>query len=598
MKRVVVLSRRLYRRKSWPRLTDAARFSGLALVAVALYLSVQPSVARAGNAVHTAKRPNVVLVMTDDQGYGDLSCHGNPLLNTPALDALYSSSLRLTNFHVDPTCSPTRAALMTGRYSIRTGVWHTIMGRSILRKDERTMADLFSEAGYSTAIFGKWHLGDNAPYRPQDRGFQEVLIHGGGGIGQTPDAWGNDYFDDTYSHNGKQKAFTGYCTDVWFDGALEFIEANQDRPFFAYLPTNAAHGPFLVAERYSKPFRNKGVPSPRAEFYGMIVNIDENMARLERHLEKLGLADNTILIFMTDNGTAAGMRGSGGFNAGMRGTKGSQYEGGHRVPCFIRWPAAGIEGGRDVDQLAAHVDLLPTLIESCRLTAPANLALDGRSLLPLLTGRGTWKPRTLFVDSQRIEHPEKWRKSAVMTDRWRLIDGRELYDRQADPGQQRDIAAENKKTVIQLRAEYENWWDDVSVRFDEYVRIELGSAQTESVQLTCHDWHAPIEQVPWNQTHVKQLLPGNGFWAVDVHHAGRYEFTLRTRPLKLAHPLKAKTARVKCGNVERSIKIAPKATFAQIVVPLPKGPAKLQTWLETKERQSRGAYFVDVTRLD
>ena len=190
--------------------------------------------------------PNVVLVVTDDQGYGDLGCHGNPILRTPNLDALYRRSVRLTDFHVGPTCAPTRASLMTGRYCNRTGVWHTIMGRSLLRRDEVTMADVFAAGGYRTGIFGKWHLGDNYPYRPQDRGFHEVLIHGGGGVGQTPDAWGNDYFDDTYLHNGTPEKFSGYCTDVWFDGAMRFIEDNRDRPFFAYLATNAPHSPYRV----------------------------------------------------------------------------------------------------------------------------------------------------------------------------------------------------------------------------------------------------------------------------------------------------------------------------------------------------------------
>jgi arylsulfatase A-like enzyme len=206
------------------------------------------------------KPPNVVLVVTDDQGYGDLGCHGNPILRTPNLDALYRQSVRLTDFHVGPTCAPTRASLMTGRYCNRTGVWHTIMGRSLLRRDEVTMADVFAAGGYRTGIFGKWHLGDNYPFRPQDRGFHEVLVHGGGGVGQTPDTWGNDYFDDTYLHNGTPEKFSGYCTDVWFDGAMRFIEANRDRPFFAYLATNAPHSPYNVSERYSRPLQGQGRP--------------------------------------------------------------------------------------------------------------------------------------------------------------------------------------------------------------------------------------------------------------------------------------------------------------------------------------------------
>ncbi|MFQ6097963.1 MAG: sulfatase-like hydrolase/transferase, partial [Armatimonadota bacterium] len=244
-----------------------------------------------------AKRPNVVLVMTDDQGYGDLACLGNSVIETPNLDRLHGESVRLSNFHVDPTCSPTRASLMTGRYSSRTGVWHTIMGRSLLHKDEVTMADVFAASGYRTGIFGKWHLGDNYPFRPEDRGFQEVLVHGGGGVGQGPDYWGNDYFDDTYRHNGELEAFKGYCTDVFFENAVEFIEANKGRPFFVYLPTNAPHGPYNVAEEYQKPYLAKGVEARQASFYGMITNIDDNMGRLMRRLRDLGLEKDTILIF-------------------------------------------------------------------------------------------------------------------------------------------------------------------------------------------------------------------------------------------------------------------------------------------------------------
>ncbi|MHC4485640.1 MAG: arylsulfatase [Planctomycetota bacterium] len=368
------------------------------------------------------KRPNVVLVMTDDQGYGDLGCHGNPIIQTPNLDKLYMQSVRLTDFHVGPTCSPTRAALMTGHYCNRTGVWHTVMGRSLLRKDEVTMGDVFSGAGYPTGIFGKWHLGDNYPFRPQDRGFGEVLIHGGGGVGNTPDYWGNDYFDDTYLHNGRRKEFRGYCTDVWFNVAMKFMEANKDRPFFCYIPTNAPHSPYNVADEYIKPYLDKGLPERQARFYGMVTNIDDNMARLMHRLGELDLEENTILIFMTDNGTSGGS-----YSAGMRGKKGSEYDGGHRVPCFIRWPRGGLTGPGDIDRLTAHVDILPTLIELCGLKSPRGVKLDGDSLVPLLMGRdGSWPDRTLITDSQRIEHPEKWRKSAVMTDRWRLVNGTEL----------------------------------------------------------------------------------------------------------------------------------------------------------------------------
>jgi arylsulfatase A-like enzyme len=344
------------------------------------------------------------------------------------------------------------------------------MGRSLLGKHETTVADIFSSGGYRTAIFGKWHLGDNYPFRPQDRGFQEVLIHGGGGVGQGPDYWGNDYFDDTYFHNGKEKKFEGYCTDIWFDGALKFIEANKSRPFFCYIPTNAPHGPYNVADKYSKPYRDKGVNANQANFYGMITNIDENMGRLMRRLKGLDLEDNTILIFMTDNGT------SGSYPGGMRGKKGSEYEGGHRVPFFVRWPAGGLDEPGDVDRLSAHIDVLPTLIDLCGLKKPRGLKFDGASLARLLKDRTSkWPDRTLMVHSQRIENPEKWRKSAVMTQRWRLINGKELYDIPADPAQANDVAGANPRVVKKLRRFYEKLWADLSKGFDEYCEIIIGS---------------------------------------------------------------------------------------------------------------------------
>ena len=310
------------------------------------------------------ERPNIVLVVTDDQGYADLACHGNKYLDTVAMDQLYRQSVRLTNFHVDPTGAPTRAALMTGRYSCRTGVWHTMMGRSLLRRDERTIADVLAAAGYRTAIFGKWHLGDNYPYRAVDRGFHESLVHGGGGIGETPDYWGNTYFNPVLQHNGKPEKSEGYCTDVFFDAAIRFVEENRQQPFFIYLPTNVMHSPYEAPPQYAARYLTMGVQEPLASYYGMITNFDRNMARLLKRLDDLQLATNTVVVFMTDNGTTG--RGIG---VQMRGQKGSAYDGGHCVPCFIRWPAR-LQGGFDVGQLAAHVDILPTLLGLCASRSP------------------------------------------------------------------------------------------------------------------------------------------------------------------------------------------------------------------------------------
>jgi arylsulfatase A-like enzyme len=546
------------------------------------------------------KRPNVVLVMTDDQGYGDLGCHGNPVIQTPNLDRLYTQSIRLTDFHVGPTCSPTRAALMTGHYCNRTGVWHTIMGRSLLRKDEVTIADVFSAGGYRTAIFGKWHLGDNYPFRPQDRGFGEVLIHGGGGVGQGPDYWGNDYFDDTYFHNGRPKKFEGYCTDIWFDGAMKFIEANKKRPFFCYIPTNAPHGPYNVADKYSKPYRDKGVQKNQANFYGMITNIDENMGRLMRRLKELGLEENTILIFMTDNGT------SGGYSGGMRGKKGSEYEGGHRVPCFIRWPNGDLTGGIDIERLTAHIDLLPTLIELCGFKKPRGVKFDGDSIVRLLRRDDrSWPERILVTDSQRIEHPEKWRKSAVMTDSLRLINGKELYDIKSDPDQKNDIADKNPQAVEKLRKAYEDWWADVSEHFDEYCETILGSDKQNPTCLMSHDWHT--QKVPWHQRAVLNGMQANGFWAVEVERDGRYQFELRRWAKELdagineaidgGKAITATEARLTIADQDMTVPVSRNARAVTFDLRLKAGKTRLQTWFMDNRGNSRGAYYVYVKRL-
>ncbi len=558
-----------------------------------------------------ARKPNVVLIMTDDQGYGDVGAHGNTKIHTPNMDKLHSQSVRLTDFHVDPTCSPTRSALMSGRYSTRTGVWHTIMGRSLMRTDELTIAEVLRAGGYRTGMFGKWHLGENYPLRPQDQGFDYVVCHGGGGVGQGPDWWGNDYFDDTYFRNGVPEKFEGYCTDVWFREAMQFIQRNQDRPLFCYLSTNAPHGPLNVAQRWSRPYVEKGVEPNQAKFYGMIENIDHNLGQLMELLDRLGIAEDTILIFLTDNGTATGRviqkrvdAGQwGGFNAGMRGAKGSEYDGGHRVPWFVRWPRGGLGGtagsGRDVDYLSAHVDVLPTVAELCSVEKPAGPPLDGTSLAALLKDPAAqMPPRTLFVHSQRIPDPEKWRKCAVMTERWRLVNGKELYDIQADPGQKQDLAADHPGVLQRLRGAYEDWWGSLSVVFDKPVHIGIGSDHESPTQLHPHDWHVESQRLSsWHQGHVRDGHIGQGKWFIDVITAGQYEIELRRWPRHLDKPIEAKHARIKIADIDLDQGVSPERKKSTFRVKLDKGQTTLQTWLTLEDGKTRGAYFAYVTRL-
>ncbi len=558
-----------------------------------------------------AGKPNVILIMTDDQGYGDLSCHGNPILDTPQLDRLYSQSVRLTDFHVSPFCTPTRAALMTGRYPARTGAYRTSSGRTMMHAEESTIADLFAENGYATGMVGKWHLGDNAPHRPQDRGFQNVVWHRCGGVGQASDYWGNDYFDDTYERNGKYEKFQGYCTDVWFSEAVRFIEENKKKPFFLYLATNAPHGPYRVDPEWSRPYAGKANWGAGPQFYGMIANLDHNLGVLRQRLTKLGLAEDTILIFMTDNGTSNGAafgedklnsEAVEGFNAGMRGKKSSIYDGGHRVPFFVHWPAGGLGGGRDVDTLAAHIDVLPTLAQLCGVSVPPSHEPDGRSFAHQLRNVAAPPHRDhLIVQFHGGPHfdraPGPWAFSAVLTDRWRLIDGEVLYDIEEDPAQRQDVAAAHPEVVEKLRAFYAPWWEAVSPCMSP-VPIDLGNPSHDPTTLSSQDWHMPTGNPPWNFGQIKRLPPVSGPWYVNVKKAGPYRFTLRQWPAESGKSVRAVRARIEIAGQEREASVEDGVEGVIFQLHLPAGQTQLRTWLHGEKNQAGGAYFVDVEAVD
>jgi arylsulfatase B len=501
-------------------------------------------------AVSAADRPNVVFVLTDDQGYGDLKCTGNPVIKTPNLDRLASESTVLDDYHVAPTCSPTRSALLTGHWTNRTGVWHTINGRSMLRANEVTVGQMFKDAGYETGMFGKWHLGDNYPYRAEDRGFTEVFRHGGGGVGQTPDVWNNSYFDGGYFHNGKIVPATGFCTDVFFAKGNQFIQrcVVADKPFFAYIALNAPHGPLHAPQEYLDMYRDR--VDPIAAFFGMITNIDDNVGKTRQLLEDLGVANNTIFVFSTDNGTA---KGDKVFNAGMRGKKGSEYDGGHRVPFFLHWPAAGLDRKHVVETLSHAVDIVPTLLDLCDVPKPASVKFDGVSIKTLLDADSEmdWADRFLVTDSQRVRDPIKWRKSAVMSQRWRLVNGEELYDIQQDPGQQNDVAANHPEQIAQMRAFYATWWSELEPTFSQTTEIYLGHPDHSAATLTAHDWIQETHP-PWNQGQIRRSSFNTGrrganaknarhmgHWAVKVVNAGTYTIELRRWPAEADAPITA-----------------------------------------------------------
>lgn len=533
------------------------------------------------------RRPNVVLIITDDQGYGDLGCHGNPVLKTPHQDRLHRESVRFTQFHVSPVCSPTRASLMTGRYNYRTGVVDTYAGRSMMHPRERTLAEMLRAAGYRTGIFGKWHLGDNYPLRPMDRGFEESLVHYGGGIAQPSDPEfferENTYFDPVLQHNGKAVKGCGYCTDIFTDAALHFIAAHRDAPFFTYVSYNAPHTPLQVAEEYAAPYRAAGPDEKTAQVYGMIANVDQNVGRILDALDEMDLTRHTAVIFMTDNG-AQDLGVGDRFNAGMRGWKTTVYEGGIRVPFFARWPAA-LDGGRDVDRIAAHIDIAPTLLELCGATEEKPPAFDGVSLAPLLRdgeAARQWPDRTLFFQWHRGDTPEAFRNSAVRTQRWKLVNGEELYDLTADPGETKDVAAEHPETVRELRAAYEAWFADVSAtRGYAPVRIHLGSDHENPITLTRQDWRGAEN---W-------MADTPGYWEVHVERAGNYDAVITFAPARTEG-----VVYLKFGGTEGHAAVAPGASSARITGLRPEpGDTRLECRLE-QNGEAAGARFVTVIR--
>jgi len=598
------------------------------LLLTALLLAPLVALHAADASAPAGGKPNVILIMTDDQGYGDMACHGNPDVKTPEMDRLEKESVSFSNFHVDSYCTPTRSALMTGRYSHRVGGWGTVAGRNMLRDTEVTMAEVFRHNDYRTALFGKWHLGTNYPYRPIDRGFEEWLGKGDGGTGSATDYWGNDRVNDVFIHNGEQVSLPGYETDVFFGAAKDFIKKNKQQPFFVYLAPYAVHSPESVPDvKWLQPYVGK-VSSTVADFYATINNIDKNIAELREMLRQEGLDKNTILIFMTDNGSARNP-----FPAGMRGQKGSQYDGGHRVPCFIHWPDGGIKAPKTVNRLTAHLDLLPTFVDLCSLQLPKTVRFDGTSLRPLLMdAQPVWPDRTLMEGAVHNFVPlprPKWTKGAVMRENWRLIDGKELYDIATDPGQNVNVAAKHPKIVEELKASYESYWQDVTAETEGWLktlgRPIAGTAAQRELNLCSEDWVS--DDCPWSQAAVAQGPKKFGSWRVRVQTSGVYRLEVRRWPREADAPMSGVPAekrtppdawlngkpvtrllyggqpialpvaqvRVKIGGQTLHSRVQPEDRAAVFEVPLTAGEQTIEaSLLDASGADLAGAYFVYV----
>jgi arylsulfatase/arylsulfatase A len=504
---------------------------------------------------------------------------------------------------------------MTGRYNYRTRAIDTYRGRAMMDAEEVTVAQLLRDVGYATGIFGKWHLGDTYPLRAMDRGFDESLVHRGGGIGQPSDPPGGEgkYTDPVLFGNGRQVAMKGYCTDVYFSEGMKWAESAlaRGKPFFLYLPTNAPHAPYTDVPPDKLAYYKKqdispgrfpktdGHPPPAtfnadtlARVYAMIENIDDNVGRLFAWLEKHRLTDNTLVIYFTDNGPA-----TVGYNAGYRGHKTDVYEGGIRSPFFAQWPKR-LKAGTKVDRIAAHIDVLPTLLDACGVAPPKGLKVDGLDLLPLLEGRaGDWPDRALFFQAHRGDEPVPYHNCAVRTQDWKLVRnsgfGREkppagapafeLFDMKADPFEKTDAAAKHPEKVARLKKEYDAWFKDVSsTRPDNYAppRILLGTAHENPVVLTRQDWRG----ANWAPN-------DNGYWEVRVTEGATYDVTLLFAPRD-----EATTARLTVGAVReaRNVEAGAKSVVFR-GLKLPRGDARLTATVGEGDKIG-GVMFVEVSR--
>ena len=571
-------------------------------------------------------KPNVILIVSDDQGYGDVSAHGNPVLKTPNLDRLRESAVRFTDFHVAPMCSPTRGQLMTGIDAMRNGCTAVCQGRSMMRSDLPTMANFFAASGYATGHFGKWHLGDSYPHRPQDRGFQETIHHRAWGITSLADHWTNHthpYFDPVLSHNGVDEKFEGYCADIFFGQAIKWMDqqSRAGRPFFVYLPTNTPHVPNICPEIYSKPYvgEHKGMPIP-GDFYGMIANLDENLGKLEAFLEEKKLRDDTLMIYLTDNGTQS-PQAKEIFNAGMREKKTSVYEGGHRVPLFVRWPGGGLVHGKDIDALTQVQDLLPTLIDLCGLQkVESPLSFDGTSLGSLLKGTDPELPDRKLVVQYGISG-EPWDPAVVMWGKWRLLKARsaqksgtpdaalQLYHVGRDPGQQTDVADKHPDIVTAMKAHYHAWHSEAKPLFDGERWITLGSEAAPSVTLYAQDW---LGDYCDNPTGLRKAAAKGG-WNVIIDRSGAYEVTLRRWPGESGKTLtegwdgpddRGSSARpiaganLQIGNANHTLDAEPGSEEVVFRVSLPAGKIRLRThFLNDEDHALSSAFYTEVRWL-
>lgn len=553
------------------------------------------------------KLPNIILLITDDQGYGDLGYHGNTIIQTPTLDSLALNSTRLTHFYVSPVCAPTRSSLMTGRYSLRTGVFDTYNGGAIMSDKEITIAEYLKEAGYSTGIFGKWHLGDTYPFRPHDQGFDISRIHAGGGIGQPGDYYENyakgdsSYFNPILEFNGIKTETNGYCSDVFTDLAIEFIKENKDKPFFAYVSYNAPHTPLQVPARYMQMYDTADIlpdlfPSRGSEMdemterdiesarkiYAMVSNIDDNIRRIWETVSEERISENTLIIFITDNGPQQRR-----YNGGLRSRKGSVYEGGIRVPSFWHWPEKLAPGDRDF--ISAHFDVLPTLLDICGMQANSKNPLDGISLWPILKGEKGDNIMRNMAHYWYRGYLEPYHNIAFRSGKYKLVahgdymmkDSEfELYDILSDPNEELDISNSSASLVDSLRKEFNDWYGEIMRSKNlEIQRIQIGTKFQNPVTLGRNDTKGASAKQWMSES-------GMGYWDVVVTEPGLYDIEVRFfNPVEVPG-----TTTIRFGTVQRTVKTEIRDNLIIFKgVELKKGPCIAEAW-----HQHRGKIYAPI----
>lgn len=564
------------------------------LVITAIFALIAYNVTAAEIAENNKDRPNVILFLTDDQGYSDVGYTGNPYVKTPHIDKMAANAAVFENFYALPVCSPTRAALMTGRHHMRTGVIDTQQGMSMLRPSELALSELFKDNGYQTAIVGKWHLGDNHPTRPTDRGFDYSLVHIGGMIGAPYNPLdANSYFDPILIENGVEKKFKGYCVDVFTDSAMNFMRESKNEPFFLFVSVNTPHHPLTCPDEFVQPYLEMGFSNETARYYGMITNLDYNFNRITEEVEKLGLKDNTIIIFSGDNGTSSLHTEEDLWSHGYRGAKTYVYENGIRIPMFIYGPGINAQTFEEPGHV---IDFMPTIIDLCNFEKP-DVDFDGLSLKPLMLGQGVLPERNLYFQWHRGRKPVKYQNFAVRSGYYKLVQpvGRgnqpydiqeirlELYDLKNDPFEKNNIAFAHPDIVAKLKADYEEWFRDVTDGQDySPTRIHIGSKHQNPVVLTRQDWQGG------------GLFDGElGFYDIDVIEEGYYRINCRlTDVVNTAYPV---TLTIGDITIHRKILYAESHCLFEKVY-LPKGPAKLEAYVEM-DGKKQGFRFMEIKKL-